>query len=138
MRRILAVAAATTSLLLAGAAPASANLCYIEKEGLPRITYPCPGYNDQPVPVPTAVVFSIGGPGYHTPPYSFVKLKRGGTIYFVNNSTIPARYRGNGFDSGIVMGGAFTTVDGVSSLPVGDYTVIDIDGWVAGVLYIEP
>lgn len=139
MRRFITVALAAVGFAWMGAVPALAGTCYIYDPIVGQVTYPCPGYNDQPVPLPVAVVFSIGGPGYYSPEYHFVKLKRGGTIYFVNNSpTSTARYHGNGFDSGLLQPRTYSQVAGVSSLPVGAYSVYDKNNIGAGVLYIEP
>jgi len=141
-RRILAILFIATAVIVGGTAPAQADTCAIEIENLPTIVYPCPGYNDQPVATDVAVVFAIGGPGYANNTYNFVKLKKGGTIFFVNNGVLPMRYHnfydGHWFDSGIVDGGNWAVVHGVSDLPVGRYLVGDLDNWPAGWLYIDP
>ena len=143
MRRLVSAAAVFgTFAILAFASPAHADICSSDPDGsgpLPWIYYPCPSPEDQPAPLPVAVVTAEFGPGYYLAEYDFIRVKRGGRIYFVNDALdlAPHTYRGTGFDSGVVNPGQTVEVSGVRSLAVGHYKVYDFGVWV-GDLYIDP
>jgi hypothetical protein len=90
--------------------------------------------------LPYAVVSASVGPGYDLWFNSFLRVKRGGRIFFVNDradSPGPHQYAGTGFDSGVLQFGQAAEVAGVSALAVGHYKVYDRGVWVAD-LYIDP
>ncbi len=103
----------------------------------PPVTVPCPGPHDQPAPAPVWVT-TESGPGYYNVFCYWIRIRRGGRIFFANTHDQPHGYRGTGFNSGPVDQFEAREVIGVSSLAVGYYKVYDVDGsWVAD-LYVDP
>jgi hypothetical protein len=141
MRRTIALA--VTSVLVTGgvaaAMPANAvSDCYIGPGPgpVPEIDYPCLSASDDPVPQPYAVI-TYYGPGYNRSQLNFTRLVHGGRIWFVNTDGVPHEYRGSGFATGLVPPGATVEVQGVSTLPLGQYKVYDGSAWT-GDLCIDP
>jgi hypothetical protein len=77
------------------------------------------------------------GPGYYNYHAPWIRVTRGGRVFFFNGANVPLQYRGDGFDSGIVQPGEVREVAGISALTVGHYTVYDQTDPV-GDLYIDP
>lgn len=152
VRRLLAALVLALPPLLLAATPASATICYIDASGEfglpdpPPVYYPCPGPGDQPAPAPVWVT-TDAGPGYDSPEWSFIRVQRGGRIFFANVSPTeqPDGFLGTErfwypglFDSGLVPYGSYAEVQGISQLPIGAYAILDANDGKRGTLYVDP
>lgn len=129
--------------IVVGASPARAAICAYDPDGggpVPSISFPCPDPTWQEgAPLPVAVVQVYEQPGYGNQWVDFLRVQRGGRIFFVNDDTIPHRFNGAGFDSGVTNPGEMHEVQGISTLAIGKYRIYEgIYGIYAGDLYIDP